>query len=206
MGAPERTAAPPRGGSSSTGEADPPRVPGPAARRRSLDGAMDAAHGLLAVPDLPAFLLGGWTIEREIDDRLGGRRGTLRGTATFRARDERLEWLERGTLRIGDLETAATRRLWIVPAGTAPEAGETGGTDPSTPPTAHGAGRWEVRFEDGRPFHPLDLRDGGCAVDHPCRDDHYAGSYAVLGRDAFRARWRVVGPRKDQLISSLYRR
>ncbi|MDX8151685.1 DUF6314 family protein [Patulibacter brassicae] len=162
---------------------------------------MDAAHGLLAVPDLPAFLLGAWTIEREIDDRLAGRRGTLRGTATFRPRGARLEWLERGTLRIGDLETAATRRLWIVPADE-----DVGRPSPAGAPPSRAVGRWEVRFEDGRPFHPLDLRDGGCAVDHPCRADHYAGSYAVLDRDAFRARWRVVGPRKDQLISSLYRR
>jgi len=65
---------------------------------------------------------------------------------------------------------------------------------------------WEVRFDDGRPFHPLDLRAGRCAVDHPCGEDHYAGEIRVETPDTVVIAWRVVGPRKDQTIVSRYTR
>jgi len=152
---------------------------------------------LLAVPDLAAYLVGAWTVEREIDDRRQRRRGTFSGEARFVPGDGAIDWVERGTLRLeapapregeprgAPVETAASRRLRIVP----------------TP-----RGGWEVRFEDGHLFHPLDLRDGACEVDHPCRADRYAGRYEVLGPDAFLARWTVAGPQKDHLIASTYRR
>ena len=63
-----------------------------------------------------------------------------------------------------------------------------------------------VEFEDGRPFHPLDLSGGACAVEHLCGEDRYAGEYVVLGPDALRVAWLVTGPRKRQVIESLYRR
>ena len=68
-----------------------------------------------------------------------------------------------------------------------------------------GAG-WLVRFADGRPFHPLDLREGGCAVAHPCGEDRYEGEYRVAGPDELEVRWRLRGPAKDGRIASRYRR
>jgi hypothetical protein len=65
---------------------------------------------------------------------------------------------------------------------------------------------WQVRFSDGRPFHALDLRDGACAVAHPCGEDRYEGEYRVSGPDELEVRWRVRGPSKDGRIASRYRR
>jgi hypothetical protein len=65
---------------------------------------------------------------------------------------------------------------------------------------------WTVEFDDGRPFHPLDLAAGACAVEHRCGDDLYAGEYRLLDRDALDVRWRVAGPRKDLEIHTAYRR
>jgi hypothetical protein len=63
-----------------------------------------------------------------------------------------------------------------------------------------------VRFDDGRPFHPLVLRAARVAVAHACGEDAYEGAYVVLGPDAFDVTWRVRGPAKDQRIESRYRR
>lgn len=69
---------------------------------------------------------------------------------------------------------------------------------------------WLVRFEDGRPFHRLDLLAGECEIDHPCHDDRYDGRYAVTeggdGRPEFTTEWRVSGPAKNQSINTRYRR
>jgi uncharacterized protein DUF6314 len=89
-------------------------------------------------------------------------------------------WTETGRLRFGAYDGEARRVLRVV----------------------HGA----VEFADGRPFHPLDLSGGGCAVEHLCGEDRYAGEYVVLGDGELRVVWRVTGPRKRQLIESLYRR
>jgi len=131
-----------------------------------------------------AFLPGRWGVERTLRDaRLGA--GTFAGTATFeRDEDGGLDWLETGRLRLGGYEGPARRRLRV----------------------AREEGAWMVRFDDGRPFHPLELRATACEVTHPCGADTYAGQYVVLGPDAFDVTWRVRGPAKDQRIASRYRR
>jgi hypothetical protein len=55
---------------------------------------------------------------------------------------------------------------------------------------------WQVRFEDGRPFHPW---RPGTVVEHPCRDDLYRG---LIDASPARLRilWDVTGPSKDQRI------
>ncbi len=67
-------------------------------------------------------------------------------------------------------------------------------------------GRAEVAFEDGRPFHDLDLSHGRWSVAHRCRDDLYRGSFEIEGRDRWTVVWRVSGPRKDQVLRSRYDR
>ncbi len=62
--------------------------------------------------------------------------------------------------------------------------------------------RAEILFEDGRPFHDLDLRAGTWAVRHQCGGDLYEGRFSVDGGSALRVAWRVVGPRKDLRIRS----
>ena len=66
------------------------------------------------------------------------------------------------------------------------------------------AGVAEVCFEDGTPFHRLDLERGTARVWHDCAPDRYDGRYRVLDPDRWTLSWRVTGPRKRQLIASRY--
>jgi hypothetical protein len=128
------------------------------------------------------ILTGRWRIERRLIDLDAGIAGDFRGHATFAPADDGLGWTEHGRLRLGGHDSEAGRRLAIVP-------------------TADG---WLVTFEDGRPFHPLDL--SGAPVEHRCGDDRYLGEYRVLGPDTLHVTWHVTGPRKDQRIDSSYHR
>jgi uncharacterized protein DUF6314 len=87
-------------------------------------------------------------------------------------------------VRFGDHEGPAARRLSIAPAGDG----------------------WLVSFDDGRPFHALDLAGGACAVEHVCGDDRYAGEYRLIDAGTLAVRWRVTGPGKDLEITTTYRR
>lgn len=66
-----------------------------------------------------------------------------------------------------------------------------------------GAGRVEVRFADGRPFHAFAV-DAPEAV-HRCGDDRYEVSYE-FGAGAWFSRWRVLGPAKDYVMRTRHRR
>lgn len=135
------------------------------------------------IADLAAYLTGRWNVDRTLRD--GTERGAFDGMAEFsRAPDDRVLWDERGELRLGAYDGPARRTLLLLPAGDA----------------------WAVHFDDGRLFHPLDLRGGRCAAVHDCGQDRYEGEYRVRDGDAFDVVWRVRGPAKDQEISSRYRR
>ncbi len=62
--------------------------------------------------------------------------------------------------------------------------------------------RAEFRFEDGRPFHDLDLRGGAWSVRHRCGDDLYRGRFTLERGSRLRVQWRVTGPTKDLSILS----
>lgn len=149
---------------------------------------MPAPAPALSVADPRTFLPGVWQIDREVHDARARQDGRYRGTATFLLDAGGLSWVERGTLRMGTFEGTATRTMAVVP-------GRAGSGTP-----------WEVRFDDGRPFHPLDLRTGACPVDHPCGEDHYAGWVRVEHEDLMVVSWRVTGPAKDHTILSRYSR
>lgn len=132
-------------------------------------------------------LAGEWRFERTVTDRSTGADGIATGTAHFEPSDEGLDWIETGTLHLDGHEFDAKRRMSIV-------SSEDG---------------WQVRFDDGRPFHPLDLTTGRCEVGHPCRDDFYSGTIEMLETDTgpeLITEWRVRGPHKDQRIRTRYRR
>jgi hypothetical protein len=131
--------------------------------------------------DPAAYLPGTWRVERSLHDAALGA-GRFEGTATFAAGPGGLRWSEVGRLRLGRYDGLARRELRIVAAGDG----------------------WEVRFADGRPFHPLDLAAGAAAVEHLCGADRYSGELAVEGADAFVVRWRVRGPGKDQRLAGRY--
>lgn len=132
--------------------------------------------------DVLAFLEGRWLIEREIDD--GDRRGGFRGLATFTRDRDGLVWDEVGELELGTYVGPARRRLRVDRA----------------------ADVWEVSFDDGRPFHALDLSSGHWEASHDCHADRYDGTFDVTAPDALDIAWRVRGPAKDQRIVSRYRR
>jgi hypothetical protein len=137
--------------------------------------------------DLGDYLIGRWDIERALSE--GGEEGAFTGVAEFSPAGRadglmRLVWDEHGRMRWRGNDLEARRRLELV----------------------READGWSVYFDDGRPFHPLDLSTGSCAAVHPCGEDHYEGEYRVLDEDLFEVVWRVRGPRKDQLIHTRYRR
>lgn len=153
----------------------------------------------VSVADPRTFLPGVWRIDRRLHDARARQDGVYVGTATFLLEGEGLSWTERGELRLGDYVGSATRVMHVVPAAAAAAAARPGAAQRSAAP-------WEVRFDDGRPFHPLDLRGGSCPVDHPCGEDHYSGWVRVEAEDLMVVSWRVVGPRKDHTILTRYSR
>jgi hypothetical protein len=133
--------------------------------------------------DLPGWLDGRWAIERVIN----GSEGRFIGDAVF-APDQHggARWRETGRLTIGGFDGPASRTLHLVPASD--------------------RGAWQVRFDDGRPFHPLDLRTGRWEAEHVCGSDLYQGRFAVLDHDRMTICWEVTGPERADVITTGYQR
>ncbi len=129
----------------------------------------------------PPSLVGRWSLRRRVIDRVVGTAGEVDGTLTLAPMPGGVRWFEEGTLHWGGHDYAVHRELHLV----APAAG---------------AGGWQVRFADGRDFHPW---TPGEVVRHPCRADEYCG-LVVVDRSALRLRvlWDVTGPAKQQRIYS----
>lgn len=151
-------------------------------------GMPSAEMNLLPVPDAIAYLAGRWSVERELREGAPGSEGSGRftGSAEFRAAGDGL-WLhaEEGVLEWNGVRNRAVRTLRVIPLpdGTA-----------------------DVEFGDGRPFHHLDLRTGSWTAGHPCAPDHYEGTFTILSGQEWHLSWRVRGPAKDQILTSVHRR
>ncbi|MFT6452010.1 MAG: hypothetical protein ACJA06_001498 [Halocynthiibacter sp.] len=132
--------------------------------------------------------LGPWRLLREITDFSGGPMGRMSGTARFDlagpadliegavlAGDVVLR--ESGTLRLGDGAAMAAQRSYIWRA-----MGD----------------QIAVLFEDGRDFHHFERGAVRPEAHHDCPPDIYDVRYEFAGwPGAWRAIWRVRGPRKD---------
>lgn len=142
----------------------------------------------MRVTDTLAFVCGDWQIRRSLDDHRTGVRGRFTGTASFApvpGQPGTLRYREQGELRFGQHAGPAWRELlWLAaPAGAA-----------------------DVRFADGRPFYPADLRTGRWQAEHHCGTDLYQVSYHVLDAGLLMEQWRAHGPGKDYLsITTLVR-
>lgn len=68
------------------------------------------------------------------------------------------------------------------------------------------AGGIEAQFADGRAFHRIDLGGGTASARHPCGADLYDVQYEFVRWPVWSAVWRVRGPRKDYLMTTIYRR
>lgn len=144
----------------------------------------------LQINDLKRFLHGTWRLERSLDDRRAGQRGSLSGEAVFTGQGDDLLYREEGRLTIGDHANPVYEGPALQSYRYAfPEAA-----------------RAAVHFRDGRFFHDLDLTSGAWACTHRCDPDRYEGAFSVLGPDSWRVVWRVTGPRKDLILDSSYRR
>jgi hypothetical protein len=63
-----------------------------------------------------------------------------------------------------------------------------------------------VFFADGRFFHRAEITEGRARVCHDCAPDKYIGRYCFQGPDRWSLSWRVTGPRKDLVVSSVFSR
>lgn len=135
--------------------------------------------------DLARFLVGPWRIERRIADLHSGTTGRLTGEARFVPAPGRLRYDERGTLVFDAYRGAAGQGHWFA---------------------LDRLGAADVQFDDGRPFHRLDLSSGRADVVHNCPPDHYQGRYRVGGQHRWTLTWLVRGPRKRVLIGTRYTR
>jgi hypothetical protein len=138
-----------------------------------------------AVGDVAGFVLGRWSIDREIVD--GNDVGVFRGMAEFRRDRNVVDWTETGELQWAGQTHQAGRRLLLA-------------VRPDSLATA------DVAFDDGRFFHCVDLSSGTDTFVHGCAPDTYVGSWTVESRDRFRVTWDVDGPAKAIAITSSYRR
>ncbi|MEU9188396.1 DUF6314 family protein [Streptomyces sp. NPDC048484] len=150
--------------------------------------------GFRPVSDVLAYLAGSWRVERSVRDLASGASGSFTGTTVFErldgdGRDDPSEGLlhhESGTFEWQGVARPAERTLRFLPG--------------------EGAGRADVRFADGRPFHDLDLTSGRYVADHPCSADLYRGEFTVYDADRWRTVWRVGGPAKDLVLTTDYTR
>ena len=118
-------------------------------------------------------------------DKQSGASGTFNGSATFTPHDGNLRYEEAGRLRFGDYGDTAFRRY-----------------DFSFPGTATA----QVFFDDGRPFHDLDLSSGGWRTEHFCDPDHYDGFFQAISDNAYVCQWAISGPKKDLILHTTYHR
>ncbi len=128
---------------------------------------------------------GEWRLSRVIDDRLAGRVGRLDGRAAFRPEGGALVYREEGVLRLPGQPplTAAQSHVWRDEGALV-----------------------AVFFADGRPFHRFDPSGTVAEARHDCAPDLYLVRYDFGGWPVWSTQWTVAGPRKDQVLSTRYRR
>jgi len=141
-----------------------------------------------AVADLRAHLLGRWQVQRTMLDRAPGSRGNFTGTVAFTSDSApgstpgSLRQSENGTAVWPTFTGPAFREYRLVPTGS---------------PAA-----MQVLFDDGRPFHDLDLSQGTWTASHWCTPDTYQVRFSSPSPDRLDYEWDVTGPAKDLLLST----
>ncbi len=123
-----------------------------------------------------------WRMARVITGPEGRLHAAFAGTCRFEPDGEGLVCREAGVLRRDCARYPSGRvTLWRFP----------------------GAGRVEVLFADGRPFHAFTAeRPEGV---HLCGADRYEVAYS-FGEDAWFSRWAVRGPAKSYVMKTRHRR
>ena len=126
-------------------------------------------------------------MERQLQDRANGTRGTFSGVVLFTPTgDAGLAFHEEGTMRWPTFTGPASREYIL---------------KPSRHPDA-----LDVFFADGRPFHRMSFTPEANLDRHWCDPDTYRVTYAFEGPDRFSYTWDVRGPDKDLLLTSTLQR
>lgn len=128
----------------------------------------------------PLSLLGAWSLERTITDRVEAETTRVSGTLTLSSAGDDVVWSEVGQWSRRGALLPVSRTLAVVRR----ESG------------------WWVLFEDGREFHPW---SPGEPVVHPCGADTYRGLVEGDG-EVWRVTWEVTGPAKDYTMVSVLSR
>jgi hypothetical protein len=131
----------------------------------------------------PTDLLGTWTLDRDVEDRLADQTREVVGATTLTlVAPDHVRWTEHGTMRWPGHEVPVERTLDV---------------------RRDAAGAWTVHFSDGRLFHPWVV---GEPVDHPCAPDHYRGRIDVApDARSWTVVWHSTGPAKDYVLTSRLR-
>jgi len=129
-----------------------------------------------------AWFRGHWQMVRIIENVPEGVIGEFWGECSFTPDGHGLTCNEQGVLRFRGADYHSGRiSLWRFPQ----------------------QGHIEVRYEDGRPFHDFDVEEPQAT--HLCDDDRYRVSYE-FDDNTWVSRWDVVGPAKDYIMTTRYRR
>ncbi|MCU1491039.1 MAG: hypothetical protein JWM85_2444 [Acidimicrobiaceae bacterium] len=150
-----------------------------------------AGPALRAVDDPARFLLGSWSVRRQLRDVVTGAEGAFVGMCSVDPDQSvpddpgRLVATEEGQLFWPGYRDRSRR---------------------VTRYRRHDTQTLLACFEDGRPFHLLDLSSGGCEVEHQCGPDRYLGTFRALAEDRLEVRWDVSGERKLLRLETSYHR
>ena len=139
---------------------------------------------------------GVWQITRQII-HANGTGAQFNGAGTFVRTKSGLVYDERGTLQfeIPQTDVSGTAELGAKILATRRYFWD-------SPDEVSGADHVHMRFEDGRAFHLVPLGSGGSA--HWCDPDQYDVSYDFAKWPFWSAVWRVLGPRKNYVMTSEY--
>ena len=180
------------------------RVPSARAPTASLSAATDWRRPRTS-SQLLTYLLGTWSVSKNLQYTRGGKSGTFAGEATFARLNgdaSIVSFVEEGTARLepsGDTYDARQRLLYTADGstdGVRVYFDEHIGARDDTSSVVKGA-----RF-----FHDIQFDD---AIDlgpflHPCGPDMYRGKLAFDGESKFRLLWSVSGPRKLGVVTSTF--
>ncbi len=127
--------------------------------------------------------VGHWAIDRVIDDRRSASQAKFTGECRYLRDGSSLRLEETGSLRLADgSKFAASRRfIW-----------------------KEADGKIHVHFDDGRPFHVIDLHTPVPTDTHLCGRDTYRVAYDFIQWPNWQAVWHVSGPQKDYRMVTGY--
>jgi hypothetical protein len=139
-----------------------------------------------AADNLQQWLIGSWSLYKEISDFFINREGAFTGKALFKPTSPfRIQYWEEGELSYGNYRGFATQEYMY------------------TFHSPHTASIYRTKQDF---FYDLDLREGSCKVEHLCGADLYKGYIMVESDNIWKIFWDIKGPRKKLKMKYIYKR